>query len=182
MKQITIITAFLALILLSAAPAMAVEYTDTHAGFAIEYDDAVWTMEDMGFMFGDMQAFDDKLVSTPLVLTDYDLEWASVFVAVSERDDYEYSIVDFIKDNMGDMTINDIYEVDDTFTDSSGDEFDSLIIVKGMLPEFEDEGILLRQVFFANGKRYELCFLGLPESFVDGYADATAIMDSIDIL
>jgi hypothetical protein len=164
-----------------ASPSSAADYSDDKAGYSIEYNDETWVIEDMEYMFGDLSEFDEMLVSTPLVLTNWEQEMAAIMIVVSERDDYENSLMDFIEEMIGDLAVNDIYELDDVFTDSSGDDFDSKVVALGAAPEFEEEGILLIQTLFADGKRFEICYIGLPDSFIDTWEDAIGIIDSIDI-
>jgi len=162
-----------------AAPVFGAEYSDDAAGYAIEYDEDSWFVEDIANLFGDLAEFDDKLVSDPLMLTRDDD--SLVVVAVSKRDDYEFDFLSFIELMMGELEINDIYTADEIFTDIDGDEFDSLVETSGVAPEFEDEAIFLTQTFFADGKRFQVCFLAMRDFFVEDYNDAVGIMDSINV-
>jgi len=163
------------------ATASAAVSTDAKAGYSIKYNEKDWTLEDITNMFGDLTEFDDKLVSTPFVVADYNEEAAAVIVAVSKRNNYDNDVLAFITKSMGKVVTESIYEGEDTFTDSSGDAYDSKVHVWGVTPEFEEEGILLSQVFFANGKRYEVCLLALPDNFLNTWEAAKGIMDSIDV-
>ncbi len=162
-----------------AAPVFGAEFSDDDAGYAIEYDDATWVVEDISNLFGDLAGFDNKLVSDPLVLTGDDD--SLIVVVVSERDDYESDLLSFIEEMIGDIVINDIYMMDEIFTDIDGDEFDSLVETSGVAPEYEDEAIFLSQTFFADGKRFQVCFLAMRDYFVEDYYDAVGIMDSINV-
>jgi hypothetical protein len=163
------------------ATASAAVRDDAKAGFSIKYDEENWKLEDITNMFGDLSEFDDKLVSTPFVVANPDEEAAAVIVVVSKRDNYDNDVLAFIEINMGQVDAKSIYEGEDTFTDSSGDEYDSKVRVWGVTPEFEEEGIFVSQVFFAKGKRYEICFLALPDNFLNTWESAKGIIDSIDV-
>jgi hypothetical protein len=162
-------------------PASAAVFEDEGAGFTIEYDEEAWVLEDIETMFGDMSDFDEMLISAPFVAINYDEDVAGVVVVVSERDDYEYDLLAFIDETMGGLETHDVFDADDTFTDASGDEFESKVRAWGIAPEFEDEGIFLSQIFFNEGKRYEVCFLALPANFISAWDSAKEIMDSIDV-
>ena len=162
-----------------AVPVFGAEFSDDEAGYAIEYDDATWSVEDIADLFGDLGEFDDKLISDPLVLTRDDD--SLIVVVVSERDDYESDFLSFIELMMGELVINDIYTVDEIFIDIDGDEFDSLVETCGVAPEYEDEAIFLTQTFFTDGKRFQVCFLAMRDYFVEDYNDAVGIMDSINV-
>lgn len=176
---LTVTTLAVILGIMIAAPVFGAEFSDDEAGYAIEYDDAAWFIEDIANLFGDITEFDDKLVSDPLVLTGDDD--SLIIVVVSERDDYESDILSFIEEMMGELVINDIYMVDEIFTDIDGDEFESLVETSGVAPEYEDEAIFLSQTFFTDGKRFQVCFLAMRDYFVEDYNDAVGIMDSINV-
>ena len=175
--SVTILAVILGIMI--AAPVFGAEYSDDAAGYAIEYDDAAWIVEDISNLFGDLAEFDEKLVSDPLTLTGDDE--SLIVVVVSERDDYESDLLSFIEEMMGELQINEIYMVDEIFTDIDGDEFDLLVETYSIAPEYEDEAILLTQTFFADGKRFQICFLAMRDFFIEDYDDAVAIMDSINI-
>ena len=177
--MIVIMTVVMAAFLMS--PASAAVFEDEEAGYTIEYDDESWAPMDIEIMFGDIGEFDRKLVSAPFVVTNEGESEAGVIVIVSERDGYGYDMFSFIKDVMGELVSNEIYEGEDVFTDSNGDEFDSKVRVWGIAPEFEDEGILLSQIFMVDEKRYEVCFLALSDNFINAWEAAVEIIDSIDI-
>lgn len=178
-RYFSIITIAAILAIVMVMPVSGAEFADDDADYWVEYDDEAWYIDDIEFMFGDLWGFDEMLISDPLVLAnDND---AVVIISVSERDDYEYDFISFIEEMMEDLVINDIYETEDTFTDSNGDEFMSRVTTMGMAPEYEEEAIFLIQTFFTDGKRFELCYLALPDTFADDYYDAVGIMDSLDV-